>query len=501
MSIHECSTRQKIVFGLFALISSGGFCGSMVDAVAEEVELTLKVTTLAGKRVQLSGTTNLPSGTALMLSVQETVENGFYGQSRCTVSAKGIFESELFGPKNGLHDGLYVANVTMPIPRVQPPEIRAIIGENGEKLSGMLVRKDILGTSVSQSVKFSVGGSAAAEAQEERARKAQVDSEKLRRELCVLLEQLLEFTDKPQFKEYGFAIGGPYNAWLKRAQTLWNDQPTGQHLIPFELRIAAGDLLTLGLSYLGKKDTEYARRMLPELKETIGYEEYLKRKKTDILTTNEPAYRTWRDATGKFNVEASLVSVKKKVVNLKKQDGSIINVPLERLSVQDQLFVEQNQNAAMKLMDKIDSLMGIEQLTAEQASKFKAAADQHTVEKKESKSQTEKVYFPPAPPTRVLLHAESGTEIVGTWQENSGFRRQITIYRQNARTFAKELYRDGSNGTTELIEVPSGGGIRFHDKSITPANREAGSHWFLNGAGELEFRDNDGVYDKGTPVR
>jgi len=46
--------------------------------------------------------------------------------------------------------------------------------------------------------------------------------------------------------------------------------------------------------------------------------------------------RTWTDATGKFSVEAELVRVADGKVELKKADGTIIAVPLDRLSPADQ---------------------------------------------------------------------------------------------------------------------------------------------------------------------
>jgi hypothetical protein len=52
------------------------------------------------------------------------------------------------------------------------------------------------------------------------------------------------------------------------------------------------------------------------------------------------AARKWTDTTGKFNVEAEFVEVQNGKVRLKKPDGKIVVVPLEKLSAADQAFVK-----------------------------------------------------------------------------------------------------------------------------------------------------------------
>ncbi len=53
------------------------------------------------------------------------------------------------------------------------------------------------------------------------------------------------------------------------------------------------------------------------------------------------APRTWTDSTGKYKVEASLVELKDGQVTLKKPDGQVVAIPLERLSEADQQFVRE----------------------------------------------------------------------------------------------------------------------------------------------------------------
>lgn len=56
--------------------------------------------------------------------------------------------------------------------------------------------------------------------------------------------------------------------------------------------------------------------------------------------------RTWRDASGKFEIEASLVSVKDDTVTLKKKNGRTIHVQVKKLCVEDQKFIEKQSQAA-----------------------------------------------------------------------------------------------------------------------------------------------------------
>lgn len=50
--------------------------------------------------------------------------------------------------------------------------------------------------------------------------------------------------------------------------------------------------------------------------------------------------RTWRDASGQFNIEAEFRGMSFGSVKLKKQDGKLINVPLEKLSDEDKKWIE-----------------------------------------------------------------------------------------------------------------------------------------------------------------
>ncbi len=65
-----------------------------------------------------------------------------------------------------------------------------------------------------------------------------------------------------------------------------------------------------------------------------------------LLIANSPQLlaqekaRTWRDAGGKFSIEATLVEVQADTVRLQKSDGSKISVPIAKLSSVDQTYVK-----------------------------------------------------------------------------------------------------------------------------------------------------------------
>lgn len=54
---------------------------------------------------------------------------------------------------------------------------------------------------------------------------------------------------------------------------------------------------------------------------------------------SQGGFRTWRDSSGVYQIEAVLVEYKDQKVTLKKKDGSTIQIPLEKLSTADQQFV------------------------------------------------------------------------------------------------------------------------------------------------------------------
>jgi hypothetical protein len=119
------------------------------------IDITIEKTD--NNRVRINGTTNLPDGTELAFSLEGKTMN-FMAQATASVN-KGQFHSEL-GPSKGLPVGQYVAEVVMVMPMLQPQSVRAIIGEDGERLNGPIVKKsnDDLDISVSKTFQIANDG-------------------------------------------------------------------------------------------------------------------------------------------------------------------------------------------------------------------------------------------------------------------------------------------------------------------------------------------------------
>lgn len=106
-----------------------------------------------GRRPTITGETNLPDGTEGIASIQSKTTKK-EGSDKFTVQG-GRFEAGPFSDGGqGLAPGSYTLDVTIAIAQVQPAQVKAVIGQNGENLRGPLVDRDELGTSVRLSQDF-----------------------------------------------------------------------------------------------------------------------------------------------------------------------------------------------------------------------------------------------------------------------------------------------------------------------------------------------------------
>ncbi len=72
----------------------------------------------------------------------------YFAQDEVTVT-NGRFTSAQFDDRGRpLSPGPYRASVLMPYPRTQPSGVRAVIGKRGERLRGVLVKRDAFGAIV-----------------------------------------------------------------------------------------------------------------------------------------------------------------------------------------------------------------------------------------------------------------------------------------------------------------------------------------------------------------
>ncbi len=106
----------------------------------KEINVTMTVNPIISNgMVVIQGTTNLPEGTQLMLSLEGS---GYLAQDSISVS-NGMFTSAQFSNKgNSLANGTYTLKISTPTANVQPASVQEIIGENGRNLKGDLVTFD-----------------------------------------------------------------------------------------------------------------------------------------------------------------------------------------------------------------------------------------------------------------------------------------------------------------------------------------------------------------------
>lgn len=112
------------------------------ELIPEMLEVYIEAETIMSEdgKINFKINTNLPDETVLMLSLYgKSVD--YKGQSKVTVK-DGKAESEEFSAKgNTLPNGEYELSVSMSLPAIQSDNVRKIIGEKGEYLSGDIVKK------------------------------------------------------------------------------------------------------------------------------------------------------------------------------------------------------------------------------------------------------------------------------------------------------------------------------------------------------------------------
>ncbi len=122
-----------------------------------EVDISVAAALRSDRRLMVEGETNIPEGARLLIVVEREL-SGVRWQSRTDVQG-GRFEAGPFGPGSGLPDGGYSITVNLPEASVQPQAIRERIGDQGEHLTGPLVRtsRHGLGQVASYSRRYLIG--------------------------------------------------------------------------------------------------------------------------------------------------------------------------------------------------------------------------------------------------------------------------------------------------------------------------------------------------------
>lgn len=105
-----------------------------------EVDLTMSVVLNGDGSVSVAAESNLPDGTELGSSLFQ--EGGFMAQDSQTLQNGAVSFGPFSDRGNPIPSGTYDVSVTMPIARNQPDEVKAVIGEAGENLTGLLVSEE-----------------------------------------------------------------------------------------------------------------------------------------------------------------------------------------------------------------------------------------------------------------------------------------------------------------------------------------------------------------------
>ncbi len=99
------------------------------------IELSLELERGADGRARILGKTNLPDGMILMLGLRDT-SSTYSAQDKAEVISGRIVSSWFSEHSKPLHLGTYEIKVSSPLRSLQPPAVRAIIGQTGENLVG-----------------------------------------------------------------------------------------------------------------------------------------------------------------------------------------------------------------------------------------------------------------------------------------------------------------------------------------------------------------------------
>ena len=130
------------------------------------------------------------------------------------------------------------------------------------------------------------------------------------------------------------------------------------HKMKYQLRINEKNVsitIPYSLDYRLLNEQEVAEQEKKEAEEKKAAEERIAKIKAEQETREKgaqtaraatPAMRTWHAATGNYKVRATFVSLDSDTVTLKRADGHIIHVPLEKLSKSDQEYAQQQAKAA-----------------------------------------------------------------------------------------------------------------------------------------------------------
>jgi hypothetical protein len=163
--------RLSILFSILSTIM-------LIDTArySHALDVVIKIIVTREGMPWVLGTTNLPDGSTLRISVSRQ-ETKYSVQHTAVVSNRRFTVGPFAQNGAALPPGDYEIEVVFGIARNQPKSVRDVVGENNEKITGSLVRESASGITVRQLVKLNHGGSASPELD----RKAREENEAARK--------------------------------------------------------------------------------------------------------------------------------------------------------------------------------------------------------------------------------------------------------------------------------------------------------------------------------
>ena len=141
-------------------------------AKTDPLRVQIKAQSDGAEQPMVSGTTNLPDGSSLMISIRRP-QAKYFAQATTTV-LNGAFTAGPFSARGApVPPGEYEIDVTFPLAFTQSPAVQEVVGRDNENLTGPLVVKSNLGVTAELKTKVKVGGAVSAKADA----KSRADSE------------------------------------------------------------------------------------------------------------------------------------------------------------------------------------------------------------------------------------------------------------------------------------------------------------------------------------
>jgi hypothetical protein len=170
------------------------FCGLVLPllswttyAASLLVKIETETTGEPGRPI-VSGKTNLPNGTVLMISIEG--KSNYYGGGARAIVENGRFSAgPLYNASSPMKPGTYSLEIVTPFVDLQPAEVRKIMGNAGANLAGPLVRRRAIGNVVEYRALYTLGGAQGVRTQRDATKEASTDAQALIRELVDALDK------------------------------------------------------------------------------------------------------------------------------------------------------------------------------------------------------------------------------------------------------------------------------------------------------------------------